>query len=186
MQSNQRIVSCSKQVRMDGQALLINQAIPLAGGAPEKGSPQRNCRQPADCESKGVALTKAPDGQVDRETAGKQTNGVKNRCVKNFFRRRSRQTLSQIEEVRYNEDHEIADSAAIRPNIPTRARSGNSHVMVALSIILAALFVIVSAVVIDSMARISLLVRRYARTVQDLWRLDRSYRDKPSNTAWRD
>jgi len=30
--------------------------------------PQRNCRQPADCESKGVALTKAPDGQVDRET----------------------------------------------------------------------------------------------------------------------
>src|SRR5271163_473274 len=106
MQPNQRIVSCSKQVRMDGQALLVNQAMPLAGGAPEKGSSQRNCRQPADCESKSVALTKAPDGQVDRETAGKQTNGIKNRCVKNFFRRRSRQTLSQIEEVRYNEDRE--------------------------------------------------------------------------------
>src|SRR5208282_6510743 len=106
MQSDQRIVSCSKQVRMDGQALLINQAMPLAGGAPKEGSPQRNCRRPADCESKGVALTKAPDGQVDRETAGKQTNGVKDRCIKNFFWRRSRQTLSQIEEIRNNEDGE--------------------------------------------------------------------------------
>ena len=79
---------------MDGQALLMNQAMPLAGCAPEKGSSQRNCRQPAECESKDVALTKAPDGQVDRETSRKQTHGVKDRRLKNFSRRRSRQTLS--------------------------------------------------------------------------------------------
>jgi hypothetical protein len=43
---------------------------------------------------------------MDRETAGKQTNGVKNWRVKDFFRRRSCQALSQIEEVRDNKYRE--------------------------------------------------------------------------------
>src|SRR6516162_5157693 len=106
MQADQRIECCSKQVGSDGQPLLENQPVPFTRCAVKKGGPQSKRPEPPVAEGSDTTLPDRLDGEVNRQTARKQADRIKDWCPQNVFRHRPRETLAGVEQVRDDENNE--------------------------------------------------------------------------------
>src|SRR6202045_4543016 len=106
METDQRIVGRSKKVSADGQSVVVNQPVPLNGGPIYERGTERDGHEPPVSEDSHVPPTQRLDGQVNRQTAGEQTNCVKDRDAENILRHRPGEAFAYIKEVRHNKDRE--------------------------------------------------------------------------------
>src|SRR5258708_7311683 len=131
MQANKRVVRGSKKVRRNGQPMFVKQSVPLLAGAIEKECAQGNGEQPQQQKRRAPAAFKNSSSEVNRQTAGKQTDRIEDGSLEHFPWSRSGKTLSQVKEIRHNENREDrrlgddqarhADRASIR-ELPSSCR----------------------------------------------------------------
>src|SRR5258708_797633 len=76
MQANQRVVRCSKKIRGNSEAVLVNQAVPFLASAVQKECPKSNREYPEEQERAPSAAFQKFPRKVDRQAAGQQTDGV--------------------------------------------------------------------------------------------------------------
>src|SRR6267142_953933 len=106
MQANKRVVRGSKKICRNGQPLFVNQSVPLLAGAIEKECAQGNGEQPQQQKRRAPATFKSLSREVNRQTARKQTDRIEDGSLEHFLWSRSRKTLSQVKEIRHNENRE--------------------------------------------------------------------------------
>ena len=106
VQADQRIVGSPEQIRADRQSVLIDHPIPFPRRSEEERSTQSDGAEPPVSETSDSAIANCFDREVNGQAAGKQTDRIKDRDPENVPRRRSGQTLANVEEVRNHEDYE--------------------------------------------------------------------------------
>src|ERR1700685_1418399 len=126
VQSDQRIVCCSEQVRAYGQPIVVNQPIPFMRRPVKKCCAEYDRCKPPSFEGRDISPAQCLNRKVNRETAGEQTNCIKDRYFKDLLRRRPGQTLGQLEEVRHDKDYEnrrLGDDQSEHCHVPSRRQS---------------------------------------------------------------
>src|SRR5258708_13871352 len=111
MQTDERIESGSKKVRLEGESFRVDQPMPLAPCAKEEISSKQNCHQPPQTEFLCMAVPQRAQCKHYRCAARKKTNAVQNRQFKNLTRSRAAEVLSKIKQVR---DHKHEKNSALR------------------------------------------------------------------------
>src|SRR5690349_9870146 len=111
MQTDERIESGAKKVRLKGESFLVDQPMPLAPCAKEEISSKQNCHQPPQAEFPRIAVPQRAHRKHDRCAARKKANAVQNRQFKNLTRSRAAEVLSKIKQVR---DHKDEKNSALR------------------------------------------------------------------------
>ena len=106
MQADQRIVGRSEQVGADGQPVFENQPVPFARRAVKESGAQRDRPEPPVAESSDAALANRSDREVNRQTARKQADRIKDRGPENVSWHRPGEALADVEEVRDHENDE--------------------------------------------------------------------------------
>ncbi len=90
MQADKGVVSCPEQVGLDGQALVVDQVMPLAKRAQQKDRSQCDCQKPPQAEGNYSPAPQQSHGEVNRETARQQTNRQEDRNMQHIARLRVR------------------------------------------------------------------------------------------------
>src|SRR5271157_3593156 len=106
MQADQGIERGSEKTGTDGQPLVVDQVIPLAGRAQYEDRAQRYGKQPPDPKQPGLSARNGVFRHHNRKAAGEQADRVENRDMKDFAWRWAAQTFSRIVQVGNHEDAE--------------------------------------------------------------------------------
>ena len=124
VQPDKRVIGCPEEVGRDRQPVFVDQPVPFLRRAIEEQATERNGEQPqskeSECQSPRARRLRR---KVNGQAAGQQANRVEDRRLKYFSRRRSRDALSQVEEIGNDEDREdrgFGDDETGHRHLPAR------------------------------------------------------------------
>src|SRR5580698_2699814 len=106
VQADERIVSCAEKICGDGQAVIVDQAVPFLRGAEEKQSAENDGEQPQEQKCAALAVLERFLREVDRQAAGEETNRVEDRCFENFAWSWAGETFSHVIKIGDDENRE--------------------------------------------------------------------------------
>src|SRR6202044_1486770 len=104
MQSNQRIEGGPKKIRLDRQADIMNQVIPLTRRRQQEDRTQQNRHRQKTLKHSPLRLTQRAHRKMNRDAARKQANRTQNRQLQHLRRRRSAQAFSDVVDISDDED----------------------------------------------------------------------------------
>src|SRR5215469_8013931 len=106
VQTDERIVRCTEQIRADGQPLVINQPVPLDSCFYQEDRSQHKCDRPPQTKTTQFLAPQRGKRQMNRDAAGKQADGCENRQFQNLRGRRTRNTLADVKQVGHHKNYE--------------------------------------------------------------------------------
>src|SRR5262245_6180190 len=106
VQTNQGVVSRSKEVRGDLQPVFVDQTVPFAARAVKKEGAQNDRERPQTQESASAILFKELSSEVDCETAGPQADREEDGDLQDLARRWSCEALPHVIEIGNDENRE--------------------------------------------------------------------------------
>src|SRR5215471_17470131 len=106
VKTDERVISRAKKICGDGQAYPVNQAMPLASGADQKGGSQSQRQKPKEVESCNFPAVQGAYSQVNGQAARKQANRIEDRNFKDLLGGRPAEALSDIKKVGNDENRE--------------------------------------------------------------------------------
>src|SRR5262249_1569517 len=106
VKTDERVIRRAKKIRGDGQAHLVNQAMPLTSGADQKGGSQSQRQKPKEVESCNFPAMQGAYSQVNGQAAREQANCIEDRNFKDLLRGRPTKALSDVKKVSNDENRE--------------------------------------------------------------------------------
>jgi len=106
VQADEGIVGGAEEIGADGEAVVIDEALPFATSFEEKDSAEKQGDEPPETEEAEICFADGSNGGVNRETAGEQTNRGEDGEMEDFARRRAGKALADVKEVGDDENGE--------------------------------------------------------------------------------
>src|SRR5580698_5195043 len=126
VQTHERVVGGAKQVGLDREAFVINQVMPLAGGADEENRAKRDGERPKRRKYSAIHFFQRAKREVNREAAREQANRIENRQLENFARRGTGDALANVKNVHHDknrEDRRLRSDQAEHADFATRGQN---------------------------------------------------------------
>jgi len=106
VQADEGIVGGAEEIGADGEAVVIDEALPFATSFEEEDSAEKESDEPPEAEKVEICFADGSNGGVNRETAREQTNRGEDREMEDFARRRAGKALADVKDVGDDEDGE--------------------------------------------------------------------------------
>src|SRR5713226_9451031 len=119
MQPNERIVGGSEKVGLNRKTFVVDQVAPLTSCAGEKNHSEGECQKPPQCEGTNLCALQRFHGELNRQTARKQTNREEDRDMQHVFGHGPRQTPADVKKIGHDKNGKnrtLGRNQAIHPD----------------------------------------------------------------------
>jgi len=106
VQADERIVGGAEEIGADGEAVVIDEALPFATSFEEEDSAEEEGDEPPETENVEICFADSSNGGVNGEAAGEQTNRGEDGEMEDFARRGAGKALADVKDVGNDEDSE--------------------------------------------------------------------------------